>query len=172
MKWRLVVTAMLLVSCGGEASGPRPQAGQIPVAIDAMNALFGGAPDLDYFEISADLTGVTLVLAETSMDSDSGQLKGAFATQYRWEDGSLDQVGDTVSAEGVVFRGSAVQIDPDVIFSGIEADLDDPLIVDLAVQGAGTDGGLVIDVSIENSKGGRLLVLVNPEGRVLGVQAA
>ena len=170
---RAVVALVLLVmgiGCGGATSGPRPLVEEIPVAIAAMNELFGGAVDLEYFEISADLTGVSLVLAEHEMSSDAGVVDATFATSFRWQDDSLDQVGETVQAEGATFLGSQVNIDPTVIFRGIEEELNGPSIVDVAVQGA-SSGDVIIDVTVENSKGGRLLVLVDANGRVLGVQA-
>lgn len=170
---RAVVALSLLVigiGCDSETSGPRPLVGEIPAAISAMNEAFGGAADLEYFEISADLTGVSLVLAEHAVSNDSAEVEATFATSFRWQDDSLDQVGETAQAEGSTFLGSQVVIDPKVIFSRIEDELDGPSIVDLAVQGSGT-GDVVIDVTVENSKGGRLLVLVDARGRVLGVQA-
>lgn len=170
---RAVVALTLLVlgsGCGGATSGPRPLVEEIPAAISAMNEVYGGVADLEYFEISADLTGVSLVLAEHEMSSDSADIEATFATSFRWQDDSLDQVGETAQAEGATFLGSQVVIDPKVIFSRIEDELDGPSIVDLAVQGSGT-GDVVIDVTVENSKGGRLLVLVDASGRVLGVQA-
>ena len=170
---RLLAIAALAgaVACGGTFDGPTPLVDEIPVAIDAVSDLIGPDVDLEFFEVSADRSGVTVVLAETAVDADSGTTQGQFATSYRWESGTLSQIGDTVAAEGATFLGSAVAIDSDVIFSGVIRDLDDPELVDLAVQGTG-DGGVVIDISIENSKGGRLLVLVNEQGTVLGVQAA
>ena len=170
---RAVVALVLLVvgiGCGGATSGPRPLVGEIPAAIAAMNEAFGGTPDLEYFEISADLTGVSLVLAEHEMGGDTGDVEATYATSFRWQDDSLDQVGESAQAEGATFLGSQVAIDPQVIFRGIEDELDSPSIVDLAVQGSGT-GDVVIDVTVENAKGGRLLVLVDTSGRVLGVQA-
>lgn len=171
MRSLLVVAAIVATAgCGSGSNGPMPLVDQIPEAIAAMNATIGDAADLEYFEISADLTGVTLVLAEHSQDS-MGADTGSFATSYRWENDVLEQVGETASAEGATFLGSMVDLDAASVFAGIEAELDDPTVVDLAVQGDG-NGGIVIDVSVENDKGGRLLVLIDSVGRVLGVQAA
>ncbi|MGA1035404.1 MAG: hypothetical protein ACO3VI_08820 [Ilumatobacteraceae bacterium] len=166
-KW--VLALAVLVGCSGSSSeGPRPLVSEMSAAVDAVEAQFGGA-ELEYFEVSADLEGVTVVLAEREVDS-TGTTSGMFATPYRWEGGTLTRTSETMQAEGATFLGSALNLDPSTIFTGIESELDDPSFIDLAVQGS--ESGIIIDVTVENSKGGRLLVLVNPEGRVLGVQAS
>jgi hypothetical protein len=167
VKWILALA--LLVGCSGStSSGPYPLVSEIPAAVDAVEEQFGGA-ELEYFEVAADLDGVTVVLAEREVDS-NGATDGMFATPYRWEQGTLTIAGETMPAEGATFLGSAVSLDPSTVFSGIESELDDPSFIDLAVQGSSS--GIIIDVTVENSKGGRLLVLVDAEGRVLGVQAS
>lgn len=167
VKWALALT--LLVGCSGaSSSGPYPPVAEMSAAVEAVEEQFGGA-ELEYFEVSADLDGVTVVLAERAVDS-NGATSGMFATPYRWEQGTLTIAGETMPAEGATFLGTAINLDPSTIFSGIESELDDPSFIDLAVQGS--DSGIIIDVTVENSKGGRLLVLINAEGRVLGVQAS
>ncbi len=159
-----IALVAVLVACGGSPDLDGPLVGRIPDALDALAAEVG-ADDPDLFEVVADTTGVTLVLAESEIDNDSGDVVGTFATPYRWEGGEVSP------AAGSVFRASAISIDPGRVFERIRDELDDPEITDLVIQG-GPDGSVVIDASIVNDRGGRLLVLLGADGTILGVQAA
>jgi hypothetical protein len=165
-----IALVAVLVACGGSPDLDGPLVGRIPDALDALAAEVG-ADDPDLFEVVADTTGITLVLAESEIDNDSGEVVGTFATPYRWEDGELTRVGEVSPAAGAVFRASAISIDPGRVFERIRDELDDPEITDLVIQG-GPDGSVVIDASIVNDRGGRLLVLLGADGTILGVQAA
>ena len=82
---RLVaIAAVVIAGCGSSANSARPLIDDIPLAISALESSIGS--DLEYFEVSADLAGVTLILAETA-ESDSGEASGMYATTYRFEDG-------------------------------------------------------------------------------------
>ena len=52
----------------------------------------------------------------------------------------------------------------------VRAELDDPVIVDFTVQG-GSDGSVIYDATVASESGGRLLVLLDANGEILGVQA-
>jgi len=69
-----------------------------------------------------------------------------------------------------VFAASAVPSLDAAVASGVRDALDDPTIVDLALSGA-PDGAVAIDLTVISDMGGRILVLVRPDGTVLGVQA-
>ena len=60
--------------------------------------------------------------------------------------------------------------DADQIFDRVRAELDDPVIVDFTVQG-GSDGSVTYDATVASESGGRLLVLLDANGEILGVQA-
>ena len=94
-----------------------------------------------------------------------------YATTYRFEEGELSSAGETLPAEGATFRAAAIDIDPTKLFNQIDAELSQPVIVDVAVQGAG-DETAIIDATVVNEKGGTLLVLLSGDGRILGVQAS
>ena len=59
--------------------------------------------------------------------------------------------------------------DTETIFDALRDELDDPVIVDFAVQGS--EGGPVYDATVASDSGGVLLVLLGADGRVLAVQA-
>jgi hypothetical protein len=160
----------LLAGCGGSADAGGPVVHRIDDAVAAL-AVEIGIDDPSLFEIAVDLTGITMVLAETEIDADTGETTGTFATPYRWEGGSIARAGETSPADGAVFAASAVDVDPDRIFERIRAELDSPDIVDLVIQG-GPDGATVIDATVVNERGGTLLVLLGADGAILGVQAA
>jgi hypothetical protein len=164
----VAAVAMGISACGSTSDVVRPVVGQIPAAVDAIEAELGS--DLEYFEISADLGGVTLILAE-SASGDSGEVVGMFATTYRWESGELTSSGETMAAEGATFGSSSIDLNPEKLFEQIDAELSVPVIVDVAIQGTGT-GSTVIDATVVNDKGGTLLVLLSADGRILGVQAS
>jgi len=160
--------AMGVSACGSTADVARPVVGDIPAAVADLEEEVGS--DLEYFEISADLGGVTLILAETAVES-SGETLGMFATTYRWEQGEITTDGETLPAEGATFQASAIDLDPETLFERIDAELSVPVIADVAIQGNGT-GSTVIDATVVNDKGGTLLVLLAGDGRILGVQAS
>lgn len=165
----VVAVVSLLTACGGATEQDGPVVDRIDEALDALSVEIGvGDPAL--FEMAVDLTGITLVLAETEIASDTGEVTGTFATPYRWEDGAIARAGETRAADGAQFPASAVAFDPDRIFERIRAELDSPDIVDLVIQG-GPEGTTVIDATVVNDKGGTLLVLLGDDGAILGVQA-
>ncbi len=163
-----VISAIGLLGCGSSPEVARPVVGDIPAAIEALETRLGTG--LEYFEVSADLRGVTMVLAETEQDN-SGEVLGMFATTFRWADGELTSDGETLSAEGATFRASAISINAEDLFEQIDDELSTPVIADVAIQGSGT-GSTVIDATVVNEKGGTLLVLLSGDGRILGVQAS
>lgn len=164
-----LLVGLVIAGCGGSAETGGPLVRSIDDAVDALRSELS-IDDPDLFEVAVDLSGVTLVLAETEIDGDTGDVTGTFATPYRWQDGEIERTGDTAPADGAVFRSSAIAVDPDRIFERIRDELDDPDIVDLVIQG-GPDGTTVIDATVVNARGGTLLVLLGSDGAILGVQA-
>ena len=72
-------------------------------------------------------------------------------------------------ADGQTFTADQIDLDPDAIFDRLREELDDPAIIDLAIQG-GPNGTVVYDASVASESGGVLLVLLAPTGRILAVQ--
>ncbi len=168
-----MLALLLVASCGSSANDSgdiegRPLLSEISRGVEALESRVGSG--LEYFEISADLTGVTLILAEHEITS-TGEEVATYATPYRWSDGVLSETGDSQTAEGETFFASEIDFDPNRIFSNIDRELDAPVIVDFVIQGAGS-GGVTYDVSIANDLGGGLLVLLRGDGEILGVQAS
>lgn len=138
----------------------RPVVDLIPAALAAMSALYGSPPR--YFEISADRQRIALFVA-----LDDGGVEVVF---YCGEQGRTEPEPIEGAPEGATFPGDAVDIDPDSIFARLDAELDDPDIVDFAVVGAGGDE-VVYDATVLSGSGGTLLVLLAADGEVLAVQA-
>lgn len=162
-----VVALLVAASCGG-VDDTLPRIDLIGEAVAAVVADTGGDPAL--FEVLADREGVTVTVAETEIDTASGDVTGRFARSYRFEGGELAEPTEPVPAEGAEFAASAVPSLDSAVASGVREALNDPRIVDLAISGA-PDGAVVIDLTVVSDMGGRILVLVRPDGTVLGVQA-
>ena len=144
-----VAALLLLVGCSAPSSpADLPRVDLIKEAVSELG------PDLEYFEVPADATGVTLVLAEV----------------HRFEDGRLARIAEPVEADGPHFTGQSIDLDPDLIFDRILEELDASTVLDLAIQGS-PDGRPVYDARVRGSRGGILLVLLGPDGAILGVQA-
>ena len=153
---------LLLAACGGSDSGsasPGPAVDLVPDAIAAIEEHYG-APQ-EYFEISAGLDSVGFVVA----------VDGAtMAEQGRYDvDGGLTVPEPVGEASGETFTADEIDVDPDRIFVRLREELDDPVIVDLAIQG-GPGDTVVYDATIASEGGGVLLVLLGPDGAILGVQ--
>ena len=157
-----LVSLVSLVACGGgDASDvPLPIVDEIDAAIEAVEAHYG-APQ-EYFEISATLDRVSVIVA----------VDGATAAEqgfYVPGDG-LDGPEPVGEASGATFGADAIDLDTAGVFDQLRDELDDPAIIDFAIQGNGS-GGVVYDATVASDAGGRLLVLLSRNGRVLGVQA-
>lgn len=154
--------ALVLAACGGSRDGsesPGPVVELIPDAIAAVEDHYG-APQ-QYFEISAGLDAVGFVVAvdgATLAEQGSYGADGAFIVP--------ESVGE---ASGETFTADQIDVDPDRIFVPLRDELDDPVIVDLAIQG-GPNDTVVYDATIASEGGGVLLVLLGPDGTILGVQ--
>ena len=150
-----------LVGCGGdddESDAPPPVVDQIAPALAAVDAQYG-APQ-DFFEASADLEGVGVIVAVDDATA---------AERFRFENGELSEPEVLGEASGATFRAEDVAFDTETIFDALRDELDDPVIVDFAVQGS--EGGPVYDATVASDSGGVLLVLLGADGRVLAVQA-
>lgn len=154
------VATALLISCGdddGDDVTTAPVADQIAAALAAVDAHYGSPQE--FFEASADLEGVGVIVAVDDATA---------AERLRFEDGELSDPEVLGEASGATFSADEVRFDPDVIFDGLRDELDDPVIVDFAVQGS--EAGAVYDATVASDNGGVLMVLLGPTGEVLAVQ--
>jgi len=154
------VGAIALVACGGDDAAPTPIVDRIDEAIVAVERHYG-APQ-QYFEISATLDEVNVIVA---VDGATAAEQGG----YRADRGFTipEPVGP---ASGATFTAEAIDLDPDRIFEQIRSELNDPVIIDLAIRGT-AGGGVLYDATVASDAGGLLLVLLGRDGRILGVQA-
>lgn len=157
----VAATCLLVGACGGsDADVPAgPVVGMIPDAIEAVEGYYGAQQA--YFEISAGLDAVGFIVA---VDDATAAEQGSYST-----DGGLVEPVRVGAATGTTFGADAATVDADIIFRRIREELDDPVIVDFAIQG-GPDGGVIRDATVATDGGGVLLVLLGPDGAILGVQ--
>jgi hypothetical protein len=137
----------------------RPVVDLITPGMAAVDDLYGEPQR--YFEVSADNQRVSLIVARDDGTAEQVFYCGAAGRT------SAEPLGD---ASGSSFPSESVQFDPETIFDGIDAELDDPEVVDMAIVGAGDDA-VVYDATVRSGEGGTLLVLLGPDGAVRAVQA-
>ena len=161
----LVTLMAVLLADGDEAPvAVTPRIDLIDEALRAVGERYGGPQPL--FEVSADLAGVSVVVArEAGTDAESTLM----AEQLFYDDGVLSEAESLGEAAGATFFPAAVMIETRGFFDEINADLDDPVISDVAITG-GPDGAVVYDATVLSDEGGVLLVLLGGDGRVQGVQ--
>ena len=160
----VAVTAVVLAAlpaCGGHDEGaPVPLVESIDDAIGAVEQHYG-APQR-YFEISATLDEVNVVVAVDDATA---------AEQGKYSPGAGLTAPEPVGpATGSTFGAEAIGFDPGRIFDQIRGELDDPMIVDFAIQGT-ESGTALYDATIRSDSGGLLRVLLGPTGQILGARA-
>ncbi len=157
-----IALGLVLASCGGpgdDADTAGPLVELIPDAVAAVEDHYG-APQ-EYFEISAGRDAVGFVVA---VDGATMAEQGSYGA-----DGEFVAPEPVGEASGETFFADEIDFDPDRIFEQVREELDDPVIVDLAIQG-GPNDTVLYDASIASEGGGVLLVLLGPTGAILGAQ--
>lgn len=154
------IGVLALAACGGDDGVPTPVVEGIDEAVEAVE-LYYGAPQR-FFEISATIEEVNFIVA---VDDATAAEQGSFVP-----DGGFTAPEPVGPASGSTFAAEAIDFDPDRIFEQIRAELGDPVIVDFAIQGT-SSGSVVYDATVASDSGGVLLVLLGPNGQILGVQA-
>jgi hypothetical protein len=153
------VAVLGIAGCsGGDDSGPEPRVDLIAPALEAVTADREAEPEL--LEVSATLEHVDVIVREG----------GGTGVLYRYTDEGL--TGPVEPREDLrgSFDPAEVTVDPERIFAGIRAELDGVAIIDLAIRSEGDT--VLIDSTVASEEGGVLLVLLGPEGAILGTQAA
>ena len=156
----LAAIAMLLAACGGGEPSATPIVDRIDDAIAAVEQHYG-APQR-FFEISANIEAVSVIVA---VDDATAAEQGGYSA-----DGGFTIPEPVGPASGSTFASEAITFDPDRIFDQLRDELDDPAIIDFAIQGT-PSGSVVYDATVASVAGGVLLVLLGPTGEILGVQA-
>lgn len=151
--------SLVLAACGGGDDTAAPRVDLIPDALAAVEAYYGAPPE--YFEVSARLDSVGFVVA---VDDATAAEQGSWTP-----DRGLVGPEPAGEASGVTFTADRIDLDPERIFDRIRDELDDPVIVDLAITG-GPDDTVIYDASIAGENGGVLLVLLGPDGAIRAVQ--
>jgi hypothetical protein len=159
----VAAVAGALASCGGDdnAEVAVPRADLVApalAAVDAAAAAAGGEAPL--LEIAATLESVDVIVQD----------EPGHGVLYRFVADELSGPIEPRDDPRPVFSSSDVALDPDRIFDGILAELPDAVILDLALRKEGD--AVVIDATVASEQGGVLLVLLSPEGTILGTQAA
>jgi hypothetical protein len=158
-----LLAILALTACGGGGRGGDdggPLVDLIPDAVTAVEDFYGGPQE--YFEISAGLEEVGFVVA---VDGGTAAEQGSYSA-----DGVFTAPVPVGEASGTTFTAAQIDLDPDRIFDGLRSELDDPVIIDLAIQG-GPNDTLLYDASVASEAGGVLLVLLGPTGQIRAVQA-
>ena len=168
-RWLLLGLALVAAAaCGGDddpdSQAPVPRADLIGPALDAVVAE-RGADDVELLEIAADLEVVDVIVRDGEGDGEGG---GADAVLYRYDGETLTGPIEPRLDERPTFSVAEVTIEPDSIFEQVEAELPDSAIIDLAVR---AEGNVVVnDATVASQNGGVLLVLLQPDGTIIGMQ--
>lgn len=150
---------------GAQADLLLPTVADIDAAIEAVEGDTGER--LQYFEISAHLTGVTLIAAVDDGDDDPVTNE---AVSYSYVNGVLGEPTVLGRGEGATFTADRVEVQPGSIFDGVEAEIDDPIVTDFAITG-GPEGEPIYDCTLRSANGGQLRARLGPDGSVLEVMA-
>ncbi len=165
-RWRpaalvLPLAAALVVSaaaCGGDDdAAPVPKVEWIEPALAAIEESAGGEPML--LEVAATLEQVDVIVQDAP----------GHGVLYRYTDESLNGPIEPRDDDRPTFAPDEVAVDTDTIFDTIRRELPENAILDLAVRKEGE--AMVIDSTVANEQGGILLVLLGPDGSILGSQA-
>lgn len=162
MKRLVLGVCLILAACGGSDDGDvttRPRVDLIDDAIAAVEEHYG-APQ-EFFEVSANLEAVGFVVA---VDDATMAEQGSYGA-----DGEFVAPEPVGEASGATFTADRIEFDEDTIFDRLLDELDNPVIVDFAIQG-GPNGVAIYDATIASDSGGVLLVLLGADGTIQGVQ--
>jgi hypothetical protein len=159
---RWLAFVALLAACGDggdDRQSVTPRADLIEPAVDAVVAERGA--DVELLEVAANLERVDVIVRD-------GDTSGETAVLYRYDGEQLTGPLEPRIDEREAFSPSDVLIEPDTIFGELQEQLEDAAIIDLAVH---RDGALVVnDATVASENGGVLLVLLQPDGTVVGMQ--
>lgn len=165
-----VVSVALLAACGGsdgdgDDSGPTER---VPVeapdfvlavsdAIEAVEAELGEGQE--YFEVTANSQFANVFVAAED---------ATVAVPYLFVDGELQPPAPAQSgAAGNTFTAADVDFEPDLVLSGVSADLPNTSIDALSVYGDGV--GAIYVLGATSEVGGQLDIVVSSTGAIISV---
>lgn len=171
-----VSLAVLASGCGGSsdapdstepvvsATSPAVEASDTPgfvsdvaAALDAVELELG--EEQEFFEVTANdqFTNIFVAVDE-----------GTAAVAYAYVDGELQPPAPKqTGAEGLTFDRDDVDFDPDLVTSGVRADLPESDVDAISIYGDGVGATYVLAVT--SPSGGFLDVVVGPDGQVFSV---
>jgi hypothetical protein len=163
----LVLTSVWLAACSSDSTSEPLAIDDIDEAISAVGEHFDA--DVDFYEINATSDGVNLFVSTTGADDSPAVVQARFTRA-----GGLVVADESVPADGPVFRGSAVEFDPDSIIETAISELStaQPRMFIITALGDAASGSPSDRVSyrliMESQRGGRLVVFLDSRGTVLG----
>jgi hypothetical protein len=137
---------------------PELKVDDVTAAIAAVEAERGGPQQ--YFEINTTSLLVNLFVADTAAGT---------AVPYVYVGGALSHQ-DGTPAQGGTFTAADLVFDPQRVTSCVRAQLPESSLDQFLVQGNG-QGAVQLSVITSSPQGGQLVVTVNGDGLVLGVDA-
>ena len=163
----LLGLVVIIVGCGGDDDGSShsggaraelPRADLIEPAVDAVVEARGA--DVELLEVAANLERVDVIVREGS---------GSDAVLYRYTgDGPIEGPIEPRVDDRATFGADEIDIDAERIFDRIEDELPESALLDLAIH---DDGGIVVnDATVASENGGVLLVLLQADGDIVGMQ--
>lgn len=168
-RWRAAAVVLAccvgVAGCGGDggddddAGQPRlPRADLIAPALEAVVDARG--PDVELLEVAANLERVDVIVRDGS---------GSDAVLYRYAaDDQFEGPIEPRLDDRATFAVEEVDVDADRVFTRIEDELPNSAILDLAIH---DDGGIVVnDATVASESGGVLLVLLQADGDIVGMQ--
>jgi hypothetical protein len=147
------------VRCLDADESAAPRVDLIADAIAASTLQYGS--EQRFFEISADRQRVSLIVSTAD---------GAAEQSFFCGDDGYGAPESLGPADGATFGAAEVDLDPDLVLSGVTEELPDAEIIDFVVQGA--PDGVIYDATLLSDAGGTILVLLGRDGEVLAVQAS
>ena len=163
----LVFVSVWLVACSSESKAEPLAIEEIGEAISAVGDRFGA--DVDFYEINATSDGVNLFVSTIGADASPAVVQARFTRA-----GGLVVADEAVPAEGPSFRGSAVDFDSTSIIEDATSQLSTAqprMFIITAVDDAANiapNERVSYRLIMESQRGGRLVVLLDSQGTVLG----
>lgn len=138
--------------------GTLPLVDEIDDAVAALESQLGA--EQQFFEINATSSLVNLIVALND---------GKVAQPWVYFDGQLSST-EGAPATGNTFDSSALDFDPDKVFSQLQAELPQST-PDLFFIEGGQNGTVQYSIAVTSSQGGQFVVVVGPDGAVKSVDA-
>lgn len=163
----LSLASVCLVACSSDSKSEPLAIDAIDMAISAVSEHFDA--DVDFYEINATSDGVNLFVSTTGVDAGPAVVQARFTRE-----GELVVADESVPAEGLVFRGSAVDFDSATIIDAAVGELStaEPRMFIITAVGDAANSSPSDRVSyrliMESQRGGRLVVFLDSRGTVLG----